>query len=161
MAEIVPEKERGETSYEEEVEYYNQTHPVSSSSPDPAEQDAQQRKQARDLKELEDSQYGSEREEQEGEVTHFREQHPERSTRDKLFTAKERMKKDASAVWGALTKKRPEPPTPATREKAAPGKAPVRARKRPPGKGGRGCRAARSGLPVNTTLPSHPRPLGC
>jgi len=102
MVETLSKEQQKE--YEEELEYQ------AANEPNPADQDAQQRKQAavqskKELKELEESQYGSEREEQEGEVEHYRSQHPERATRDVVYETKGKAKEVGGGIFSALKKK--------------------------------------------------------
>lgn len=64
---------------------------------------ASSRQQAKELKELESSRYGSEREEMEGEVEHYREQHPGRATRDVLFETKGKAKEIGGGIFAKMT----------------------------------------------------------
>jgi len=66
---------------------------------------ASSRQQAKELKELESSRYGSEREEMEGEVEHYRSQHPERSTRDTIYVAKGKAKDIGGGIFSKMKEK--------------------------------------------------------
>jgi len=92
--------------YEEELEYQE------ANEPNPADQSAQQRKQGaiqqkRELRELEDSQYGSEREEMKGEVEYYRKQHPDRAAdvRDVMYDVKGKAKEVGGGIYSKISDK--------------------------------------------------------